>query len=116
MRCQIRDTEQMSLQVLIEAVENHMPQVIVIDEIGTKLEALAASTIAQRGIQLVATAHGVTIENLVMNPSLETLVGGIQVIVISFLFFLKKTTMFVFDYVQCASSGCLFISFVIVCY
>lgn len=93
-----------------------MPQVIVIDEIGTKLEALAASTIAQRGIQLVATAHGVTIENLVMNPSLETLVGGIQVIVISFLFFSKKTIMFVFDYVQCASSGCLFILFVIVWY
>ncbi|URE08751.1 AAA domain (dynein-related subfamily) [Musa troglodytarum] len=65
-------------QVLIEAVENHMPQVIVIDEIGTKLEAVAASTIAQRGIQLVATAHGVTIENLIMNPSLEMLVGGIQ--------------------------------------
>ncbi|KAJ1377785.1 P-loop containing nucleoside triphosphate hydrolase [Sesbania bispinosa] len=65
-------------KVLIEAVENHMPQVIVIDEIGTKLEAMAASTIAQRGIQLVATAHGVTIENLIMNPSLEMLVGGIQ--------------------------------------
>ena len=56
-----------------------MPQVIVIDEIGTKLEAMAASTIAQRGIQLVATAHGVTIENLIMNPSLDMLVGGIQV-------------------------------------
>ncbi|XP_042490375.1 protein SEEDLING PLASTID DEVELOPMENT 1 [Macadamia integrifolia] len=65
-------------KVLIEAVENHMPQVIVIDEIGTKLEAIAASTIAQRGIQLVATAHGVTIENLIVNPSLEMLVGGIQ--------------------------------------
>lgn len=68
----------MQHKVLIEAVENHMPQVIVIDEIGTKLEAMAASTIAQRGIQLVATAHGVTIENLIMNPSLEMLVGGIQ--------------------------------------
>lgn len=68
-----------SFQVLIEAVENHMPQVIVIDEISTKLEAMAASTIAQRGIQLVATAHGVTIENLIMNPALEMLVGGIQV-------------------------------------
>lgn len=66
-------------QVLIEAVENHMPQVIIIDEISTKLEAMAASTIAQRGIQLVATAHGVTIENLIMNPLLEMLVGGIQV-------------------------------------
>ncbi|KAK9269357.1 hypothetical protein L1049_001128 [Liquidambar formosana] len=68
----------MQHKVLIEAVENHMPQVIVIDEIGTKLEAMAASTIAQRGIQLVATAHGVTIENLIMNPSLEMLVGGVQ--------------------------------------
>ena len=67
------------VQVLIEAVENHMPQVIVIDEIGTRLEAMTASTIAQRGIQLVATAHGVTIENLIVNPSLEMLVGGIQV-------------------------------------
>ncbi|TVU12488.1 hypothetical protein EJB05_46138, partial [Eragrostis curvula] len=70
--------QDMQHKVLIEAVENHMPQAIVIDEIGTKLEALAASTIAQRGIQLVATAHGVTIENLIMNPSLEMLVGGIQ--------------------------------------
>ncbi|CAI9088764.1 OLC1v1023188C1 [Oldenlandia corymbosa var. corymbosa] len=68
----------MQHKVLIEAVENHMPQVIVIDEIGTKLEALAASTIAQRGIQLVATAHGVTIDNLVMNPALDMLVGGVQ--------------------------------------
>ncbi|XP_078170323.1 P-loop containing nucleoside triphosphate hydrolases superfamily protein [Carex rostrata] len=76
-RLQVPNSD-MQHKVLIEAVENHMPQVIVIDEIGTKLEALAASTIAQRGIQLVATAHGVTIENLVMNPSLETLVGGIQ--------------------------------------
>ncbi|XP_048441880.1 protein SEEDLING PLASTID DEVELOPMENT 1-like [Pyrus x bretschneideri] len=66
------------LVVLIEAVENHMPQVIVIDETGTKLEALAASKIAQHGIQLVATAHGVTIENLIMSPSLEMLVGRIQ--------------------------------------
>ena len=65
---------------MIEAVENHMPQTIVIDEIGTELEALAASTIAQRGIQLVGTAHGMTIENLIKNPSLEILVGGIQVL------------------------------------
>ncbi|KAL9232458.1 hypothetical protein vseg_007569 [Gypsophila vaccaria] len=68
----------MQHMVLIEAVENHMPQVIVIDEIGTKLEALAASTISQRGIQLVATAHGVTIANLIKNPALDMLVGGIQ--------------------------------------
>nr|XP_043619468.1 protein SEEDLING PLASTID DEVELOPMENT 1 [Erigeron canadensis] len=76
-RMQVPDSD-MQHKVLIEAVENHMPQVIVIDEIGTKLEAAAASTIAQRGIQLVATAHGITIENLVQNPSLEMLVGGIQ--------------------------------------
>ncbi|KAI7734563.1 hypothetical protein M8C21_023734, partial [Ambrosia artemisiifolia] len=76
-RMQVPDAD-MQHKVLIEAVENHMPQVIVIDEIGTKLEAAAASTIAQRGIQLVATAHGITIENLVQNPSLDMLVGGIQ--------------------------------------
>lgn len=74
-------------QVLIEAVENHMPQAIVIDEIGTKLEAMAASTIAQRGIQLVATAHGITIENLIMNPSLDMLVGGVQVMICCILFY-----------------------------
>ena len=70
------------VQVLIEAVENHMPQVIVIDEIGTKLEAMAASTISQRGIQLVATAHGITIDNLIKNPALDMLVGGIQVCIV----------------------------------
>jgi len=59
-------------------VENHMPQTIVIDEIGTELEALAAGTIAQRGVQLVGTAHGMTVENLIKNPSLQMLVGGIQ--------------------------------------
>jgi stage III sporulation protein SpoIIIAA len=66
-------------KVMIEAVENHMPQTIVIDEIGTELEALAAGTIAQRGVQLVGTAHGMTVENLIKNPSLQMLVGGIQV-------------------------------------
>jgi stage III sporulation protein SpoIIIAA len=69
--------------VMIEAVENHMPEVIVIDEIGTELEALAARTIAERGVQLVATAHGVTLENLVMNPTLSDLVGGIQPVTLS---------------------------------
>ena len=64
--------------VMIEAVENHMPEVIVIDEIGTELEAPAARTIAERGVQLVATAHGNTLENLMMNPTLSDLVGGIQ--------------------------------------
>ncbi|MGD0765123.1 MAG: R3H domain-containing nucleic acid-binding protein [Dehalococcoidia bacterium] len=64
--------------VMIEAVENHMPEVIVIDEIGTELEAAAARTIAERGVQLVATAHGNSLENLMMNPTLADLVGGIQ--------------------------------------
>ena len=64
--------------VMIEAVENHMPEVIVIDEIGTELEAMAARTIAERGVQLVGTAHGNTLENLMMNPTLADLVGGIQ--------------------------------------
>ncbi len=68
-----------STQVMIEAVENHMPEVIIIDEIGTELEALAASTIAQRGVQLVGTAHGMTIDNIIKNPSLQILVGGIEV-------------------------------------
>ena len=66
-------------QVMIEAVENHMPETIIIDEIGTELEALAASTIAQRGVQLVGTAHGMTIDNIIKNPSLQILVGGIEV-------------------------------------
>jgi stage III sporulation protein SpoIIIAA len=65
-------------QVMIEAVENHMPEVIIIDEIGTELEAQAARTIAERGVQLVGTAHGNQIENLIKNPTLSDLVGGIQ--------------------------------------
>ncbi len=64
--------------VMIEAVENHMPEVIIIDEIGTELEAAAARTIAERGVQLVATAHGNTLENLMLNPTLSDLLGGIQ--------------------------------------
>ncbi|TAF54923.1 MAG: AAA family ATPase [Oscillatoriales cyanobacterium] len=67
-------------QVMIEAVENHMPQVIVIDEIGTELEALAARTIAERGVQLVGTAHGNRLENLMKNPTLADLIGGIQAV------------------------------------
>lgn len=68
----------MQHNVMIEAVENHMPEVIIIDEIGTELEAMAASTIAQRGVQLVGTAHGVTIESIIKNPCLQSLVGGIE--------------------------------------
>jgi stage III sporulation protein SpoIIIAA len=69
--------------VMIEAVENHMPEVIVIDEIGTELEAGAARTIAERGVQLVATAHGNTLENLMLNPTLSDLIGGIQSVTLS---------------------------------
>ncbi|MHB1293567.1 MAG: R3H domain-containing nucleic acid-binding protein [Anaerolineae bacterium] len=69
--------------VMIEAVENHMPEVIVIDEIGTELEAAAARTIAERGVQLVGTAHGNTLDNLMLNPTLSDLVGGIQTVTLS---------------------------------
>ncbi len=69
--------------VMIEAVENHMPEVIVIDEIGTELEAGAARTIAERGVQLVGTAHGNTLENLMANPTLCDLIGGIQSVTLS---------------------------------
>jgi stage III sporulation protein SpoIIIAA len=66
--------------VMIEAVENHMPEVIVIDEIGTELESLAARTIAERGVQLIGTAHGQTLDNLMVNPTLSDLIGGIQAV------------------------------------
>ena len=71
-------TPTMQHAVMIEAVENHMPEVIVIDEIGTELEAAAARTIAERGVQLIGTAHGNTLDNLMLNPTLSDLVGGIQ--------------------------------------
>ena len=66
--------------VMIEAVENHMPEVIIVDEIGTEAEAAAARTIAERGVQLIGTAHGNTLENLIMNPTLSDLVGGVQTV------------------------------------
>lgn len=68
--------------VMIEAVENHMPEVIIVDEIGTSLEADAARTIAERGVQLVGTAHGNSLENLMMNPTLSDLIGGIQTVIL----------------------------------
>ena len=73
-------TPRLQHAVMIEAVENHMPEVIVIDEIGTELEAQASRTIAERGVQLIATAHGNTLENLIMNPTLSDLIGGIQTV------------------------------------
>jgi stage III sporulation protein SpoIIIAA len=76
-RMQVR-TPSLQHEVMIEAVENHMPQVIVIDEIGTELEAAAARTIAERGVQLIGTAHGNTLDNLMLNPTLSDLIGGIQ--------------------------------------
>lgn len=69
--------------VMIEAVENHMPEVIVIDEIGAEAEALASRTIAERGVQLIATAHGNSLENIMQNPTLSDLVGGIQAVTLS---------------------------------
>ena len=76
-------TPTMQHAVMIEAVENHMPEVIVIDEIGTDLEAAAARTIAERGVQLVGTAHGNTLDNILLNPTLADLVGGIQTVTLS---------------------------------
>src|SRR4051812_21111637 len=76
-RMQVR-TPSLQHEVMIEAVENHMPQVIVIDEIGTELEAQAARTIAERGVQLIGTAHGNNLDNLMLNPTLSDLIGGIQ--------------------------------------
>jgi hypothetical protein len=70
-------------QVMIEAVENHMPQVIIIDEIGTELEVLAARTIAEKGVQLVGTTHGNCLDNLIKNPPLADLIGGIQYVTLS---------------------------------
>ena len=69
--------------VMIEAVENHMPEVIIVDEIGTEAEAAAARTIAERGVQLIGTAHGNTLENLIINPTLSDLVGGVQTVTLS---------------------------------
>lgn len=70
-------------QVMIEAIENHMPQVIIIDEIGTELEVLAARTIAEKGVQLIGTTHGNCLENLIKNPLLSDLIGGIQHVTLS---------------------------------
>ncbi len=76
-------TPSLQHEVMIEAVENHMPEVIIIDEIGRELEAAAARTIAERGVQLIGTAHGRTLENLLMNPTLSDLVGGIESVTLS---------------------------------
>ena len=70
-------------RVMIEAVENHMPEVIVVDEIGTDLEAEAARTIAERGVRLIATAHGQTLDNVLLNPLLSDLVGGVESVTLS---------------------------------
>jgi stage III sporulation protein SpoIIIAA len=78
-RMQVR-TPSLQHEVMIEAVENHMPEVIVIDEIGTELEAQAARTIAERGVQLIGTAHGNNLDNLMLNPTLTDLIGGIQTV------------------------------------
>ena len=81
-RMQVAQTD-LQHKVMIEAVENHMPQVIIIDEIGTELEALATRTIAEKGVQLVGTTHGNCLENLIKNPSLSDLIGGVQSVTIS---------------------------------
>jgi stage III sporulation protein SpoIIIAA len=84
-RARRMQVEMPSLQheVMIEGVENHNPEVIIIDEIGRELEALAARTIAERGVQLIATAHGNTLDNLLLNPTLSDLVGGVESVTLS---------------------------------
>ncbi len=81
-RMQVAKTK-LQHQIMLEAVENHMPQVIIIDEIGTDLEVLAARTIAEKGVQLVGTTHGNCLENLIKNPPLADLIGGIQYVTLS---------------------------------
>jgi len=81
-RMQVREPN-LQHEVMIEAVENHNPEVIVIDEIGRELEAAAARTIAERGVQLIGTAHGNTLENLLLNPTLSDLIGGIESVTLS---------------------------------
>jgi len=81
-RMQVQKTE-LQHQVMIEAIENHMPEIIIIDEIGTELEALAARTISEKGVQLVGTTHGNSLDNLIKNPTLTDLIGGIQYVTLS---------------------------------
>jgi len=81
-RMQVAKTE-LQHQIMIEAVENHMPEVIIVDEIGTELEVLAARTIAEKGVQLVGTTHGNCLQNLIKNPPLADLIGGIQYVTLS---------------------------------
>jgi stage III sporulation protein SpoIIIAA len=81
-RMQVR-TPALQYEVMIEAVENHNPEVIVIDEIGRELEAIAARTIAERGVQLIGTAHGNTLDNLLLNPTLSDLIGGVESVTLS---------------------------------
>lgn len=81
-RLQVKNSS-LQHQSLVEAVENHMPEVIIIDEIGTETEALSARTIAERGVKLIGTAHGNCLENLIKNPTLMDLIGGIQSVTLS---------------------------------
>ncbi|MEW6093556.1 MAG: AAA family ATPase, partial [Chloroflexota bacterium] len=81
-RMQVREP-MLQHEVMIEAVENHNPEVIVIDEIGRELEAAAARTIAERGVQLIGTAHGNSLDNLMLNPTLSDLIGGIEAVTLS---------------------------------
>eukprot|EP00546_Thalassionema_frauenfeldii_P018465 CAMPEP_0178901186 /NCGR_PEP_ID=MMETSP0786-20121207/3880_1 /TAXON_ID=186022 /ORGANISM="Thalassionema frauenfeldii, Strain CCMP 1798" /LENGTH=163 /DNA_ID=CAMNT_0020572255 /DNA_START=315 /DNA_END=803 /DNA_ORIENTATION=+ len=81
-RMQVATTESQH-QIMIEAVENHMPEVIIIDEIANSLEVLAARTIAEKGVKLIGTTHGDCLENLIKNPTLVDLIGGIQYVTLS---------------------------------
>jgi stage III sporulation protein SpoIIIAA len=88
----------------VEAVENHMPEIIMVDEIGTEAEALACRTIAERGVQLVATAHGQLLENLIKNPTLSDLVGGIQSVTLGMTTHVKCTHSTYFRVAKCVGT------------
>lgn len=77
----------------IEAVENHMPEIVIVDEIGTEAEALACRTIAERGVQLIGTAHGQLLENLIKNPTLTDLIGGITSVTLGLSFLCIRFAM-----------------------
>ncbi|CAK4658370.1 unnamed protein product [Aphanomyces euteiches] len=66
--------------VMVECVQNHTPEVIVIDEIGRASEVEAARTCKQRGVRIIASAHG-NLRKLLKNKPLRGLVGGVESVV-----------------------------------
>ncbi len=65
-------------RVLLEALVNHWPDVLVVDEIGYRGDAEVVATIARRSVQVLATAHGRSLHDVLFNPALADLVGGLH--------------------------------------